>query len=338
MFEQREIRVGRAFQDRAPNALWISLFQLVNFLLHSIYARIDLRAMLRKSVLATLCASCLLAFNAAAQSDSAAIGGPDETNPYDELLERNTELGEELPSLNTHEDSLRLIPAYEAYGDWNTDAIFSQHEGGVRDTVTLRLTYQACDNHLPICGEVNSPFGPRRGRMHYGVDIDLEKGDPVVCAFEGMVRISRYHRQFGNVVVVRHPNGLETLYGHLSERLVQAGDAVEAGQLLGLGGSTGRSTGDHLHFETRYLGQPIDPQFLFDIKEGELKAESLHVHPGLFTIAKAAKARLKYYTVRRGDTLSAIARRNGTTVQRLKKINRVGSGNKLRVGQRIRLH
>lgn len=337
MLERNEIRAGRAMQDRAINVVWISCFRLVKFLLHSISARIDLRAMLRKSALVTLCAALCMVFNAAAQTDSVAMGGPEETNPYDELLEERTDFNEDLPALNTHEDSLWLIPAYEAYGDWNTDAIFSQHEGGVRDTVTLRLSYQACDNHMPICGEVTSPFGPRHGRMHYGVDLELDKGDPVVCAFEGMVRISRYHRQFGNVVVVRHPNGLETLYGHLSERMVEPGAAVEAGQVIGLGGSTGRSTGDHLHFETRYLGQPIDPQFLFNIEEGELKTECLHVHPGLFSIAKAAKARSKYHTVRRGDTLSAIARRSGTTLQRLKKLNRVGSGNKLRIGQRIRL-
>jgi len=236
------------------------------------------------------------------------------------------------------EDSARFIPGHALYGEFDTEVIFERSIKANTDSTTLELSTAACDHVFPVCGQLNSAFGPRHRRMHYGVDIDLERGDPVVSAFEGVVRVSRFHKQFGNVVVVRHSNGLETLYGHLSERVVQAGDHVEAGELLGLGGSTGRSTGDHLHFETRYLGRPIDPQLLFDVREGELKTSTLRVHPGLFAAAAKVKAGVRQgsYTVRRGDTLSSIARKQHTTVNSLCKLNRIRSTSKLRVGQRLR--
>lgn len=235
------------------------------------------------------------------------------------------------------EDSAHFIPGHELYGEFDTEVIFERSDRARTDTATLALSIAACDHMFPVCGALNSAFGPRHRRMHYGVDIDLERGDPVVSAFEGVVRVSRFHKQFGNVVVVRHSNGLETLYGHLSERLVHPGDHVEAGDVLGLGGSTGRSTGDHLHFETRFLGQPIDPQLLFDVREGELKATTLKVYPGLFTAVTKAKAgsRSGIHSVRRGETLSSIARAHRTTVSSLCKLNRIRSTSKLRIGQRL---
>ncbi|HRT53855.1 MAG TPA: M23 family metallopeptidase [Flavobacteriales bacterium] len=168
--------------------------------------------------------------------------------------------------------------------------IFERIERARNESTTLELSTSACDHTFPVCGAINSRFGPRHGRMHYGVDIDLEHGDTIVSAFEGVVRVSRYHRQFGHVVVVRHANGIETLYGHMSERKVEVGDHVEAGDLIGLGGSTGRSSGNHLHFETRYLGQPIDPQLLFNVQEGELRTSTLRVHPGLFAVENRVKS------------------------------------------------
>lgn len=237
-------------------------------------------------------------------------------------------------------DSLRFIPAHVLYGSWETDAIFRKDldPSNWSDTVTLQLSYSPCDNAMPVCGAVNSPFGSRHGRMHYGVDLDLVTGDPVVAAFEGMVRIARLHRTYGNVVVIRHANGLETLYAHLSRIDVTPGTMVEAGTPIGLGGSTGRSTGDHLHFEVRYLGQPIDPQRLFDVQDGRLYSEAFTLHKGLFSgLGKSVKPTGQYHVVRKGDTLSAIARRSGTSVKTLCRLNRISTRTTLRVGRRLRL-
>ncbi len=274
---------------------------------------------------------------AQAQPDTSAIGGLEVMTPYAEGY------NSVLPDDDDHsewtaEDSAHFIPGHALYGEFDTEVIFERSSRAHTDSTVLELSTAACDHMFPVCGQLNSPFGPRHRRMHYGIDIDLERGDPVVSAFEGIVRVSRYHKQFGNVVVVRHSNGLETLYGHLSSRRVQAGDHLEAGDTLGLGGSTGRSTGNHLHFETRYLGQPIDPQLLFNVQEGELKTSTLHVYPGLFAAVAKAKAAMRQgsYTVRRGDTLSSIARKHRTTVKSLCKLNRIRSGSTLRVGQRLR--
>jgi hypothetical protein len=274
-------------------------------------------------------------------ADTLAIGGAEEPAPYEDADVPEPIDIEIVRGLSDREDSLSMIPGYALYGGWNTESIFERMRMStlVNDTVRLCLSHAACDHAMPVCGDLTSPFGPRRGRMHYGIDLELDHGDPVVAAFEGMVRISRYNKTFGHVVVVRHSNGLETLYAHLSQRNVEAGDHVEAGDMLGLGGSTGRSTGDHLHFEVRYLDQPIDPQLVFDVENGELKAKHLDLHKGVFAEIEKARetaAKKRYHVVRRGDTLSAIARRYGTSVQRLCRLNRISQRSVLRVGQRIR--
>jgi len=273
------------------------------------------------------------------QADSAAIGGLEEGSVYEEVdtgaaSGSLTIVENAAPAIWSLRDSLALIPCYDLYCDWNTSSIFGHHDqNAAMAPVDLDLSHTACDNAIPICGRVNSPFGPRHGRMHYGVDLDLETGDAVVAAFAGMVRIARYHRSFGNVVVIRHANGLETLYGHLSRLSVDVGETVEAGERIGLGGNTGRSTGSHLHFEVRYLGRPIDPAAVYDIPEGELRSPKLHLSAKAFESPVAAT---NYYRVKRGDTLSAIARRQGTSVARLCKINRISVRSTLRVGQKLR--
>ena len=146
--------------------------------------------------------------------------------------------------------------------------------------------------HVPFKGGILSKYGPRRGRVHQGIDLPLTVGTPVYVTFPGQVRVSRYSdKGYGNVVVVRHENGLETVYGHLSERKVSVGDWVNAGQVLGLGGSTGRSTGPHLHFEMRYQGFSFDPEWIIDFKKGELRQR-------LFVLKK------KYFGVNRAEAQS----------------------------------
>jgi len=270
---------------------------------------------------------------ASAQQDSLSIGGGSDREAYTLPSEAPTGTADG-PLLEDINDSLRLLPCYELYCDWNTSTIFPPLAGrGGEAPTLLQLSTQACDHAMPVCGALNSGFGWRRGRMHYGVDLKLATGDAVVSAFEGVVRISRYDRTFGNVVVIRHWNGLETLYAHLSKRSVDMGDALEAGDTLGLGGSTGRSTGSHLHFEVRYLGRPIDPKFIFDLEEGSLKTTSLHVHRGMFEALSGTRS---YHIVRRGDSLSKIAGRYGTSVGNLCRLNKIGSRSILRVGQRVR--
>lgn len=124
---------------------------------------------------------------------------------------------------------------------------------------------------LPIDNElrITSKYGPRRRRMHYGIDLKVYVGDTIRAAFDGKVRIrSTERRGYGNYLVLRHPNGLETVYGHLSKFIVSENEVVRAGQPIGLGGNTGRSTGSHLHFETRFLGQPINPSDIIDFENG----------------------------------------------------------------------
>lgn len=281
-------------------------------------------------------AALLLVSTAAAfgQEDASAIGGPEDVGTYEE-----TGAGPMVDAATTADwtaaDSAFYIPSYETYGDWNTDQIFEKRPD-ITDTVALQLAWQDCDHHMPITGRITSPFGIRHGRHHYGTDLKLQTGDTVRSAFGGMIRISRYHRDFGNVVVVRHPNGLETLYGHMSKRLVEVGDHVEAGDVLGLGGSTGRSTGSHLHFETRYLGHPIDPETIFNMETGTLRADAVSITPKTFRNATAPAT--NRYTVRRGDTLYGISRRTGISVPRLCKLNRLRTSSTLRVGQHIRTH
>ena len=298
------------------------------------WPRIVLRAMTKNTIAFSLLLWAAMLHTAYGQADTTAFGGPADNSSYEEAG-AGMLIDEIMEETWTAADSAFHIPAYETYGDWNTDQIFVRG-GAFKDTVELQLAWADCDHAMPICGHITSPFGIRHGRNHYGTDLKLQTGDPVMSAFAGKVRISRYHREFGHVVVVRHPNGLETLYGHLSKRLVDVGDEVEAGDVLGLGGSTGRSTGSHLHFETRYLGHPINPEKLFNIAEGTLHADRLLVTPSSFQTSGTGTP-ASHYRVRKGDTLYAISRRTGVPVNKLCKINRISSSSTLRIGQQIRI-
>ena len=213
--------------------------------------------------------------------------------------------------------------------------------------------------HCPFQGDIHyrGKFGMRRGRRHQGVDIPLKTGDPVYATFNGKVRISKYLGAYGNLIVIRHENGIETFYGHLSKRYVETGDWVNAGDVIGLGGSTGRSTGPHLHFETRYNGFAFDPQWLIDFKTGVLRHRLFVLKKKYFNIYSnyeqdcedeikneeddkkedAEKAAMKYYVIRSGDTLGRIAINNGTTVNALCRLNGITPKTTLRIGRRIRV-
>jgi murein DD-endopeptidase MepM/ murein hydrolase activator NlpD len=244
-------------------------------------------------------------------------------------------------------------PNFDYYGIWDTVSANPYHVdfSEKTDTTVLYLQDQLkCDYFHPFNGRVTSEFGPRsRSRYHYGMDIDLETGDSVQCAFEGTVRVSHKSRTFGNVVVVRHKNGLETIYAHLSKLNVKIGDHVEAGDVLGLGGNTGRSRGSHLHFEVRYKGKPIDPQKLISFTDHALVDDCIEISKETFNYPQytkkydskkyrsAANSNGHYYTIRKGDTLGRIAQRNGTTVSKICKANGLKSTSLLKPGRKIRL-
>lgn len=200
-------------------------------------------------------------------------------------------------------------------------------------------------------------FGIRRGRRHQGVDIPLKTGSPIHAAFTGKVRISKYMGGYGNVVVLRHENGLETFYGHLSQRNVEEGQWVNAGDVIGLGGSTGRSTGPHLHFETRYKGFAFDPQWLIDFETGELRHRLFILKKKYFSPYScyeqdfedefkneeedkkedAEKAAMRWHTIKSGDTLGRIAINNGTTVSAICKLNGITPNTVLKINRKIRV-
>ena len=192
---------------------------------------------------------------------------------------------------------------------------------------------------LPAPGYVTSPYGWRRNRMHKGTDIKVQVGDSIRSAWPGQVRIVGWDpRGYGYFVVVRHDNGLETVYGHLSRPLVDEYEPVKAGYVLGLGGNTGRSTGSHLHWEIRYLGEAINPANVIDFSTGQLKNNEEYVI-GIKAMkqARAEAAAMKYHKVRQGDTLSGIAKKYGTTVKALCRLNNIKETKILQIGQKIRV-
>ncbi len=184
---------------------------------------------------------------------------------------------------------------------------------------------------------VNSAFGMRRYRWHYGVDLDLNRGDTVVAVADGIVRVAQYDRYgYGYYVVLRHKNGLETLYGHFLGRIVRVGQEVKQGDVIGLGGSTGRSTGYHLHFEVRYKGAAINPTELYAFENNELTDEVATINPATFRYIKELRKK-RYHRIRSGDTLGRISRRYRTTITRICRLNGISRNKILRIGRVLRV-
>ncbi len=160
---------------------------------------------------------------------------------------------------------------------WSTEYTFPYYNvplSSLPESIPIKLVDSLRAYHYPYKGYVTSRFGPRNGRRHNGMDISLKTGDTIRAVFNGKVRFSKFHENgYGELIVIRHDNGLETYYAHLSKRMVKAGERVAAGQTIGLGGSTGRSSGPHLHFEMRYMGQAFDPERIIDFKTGNLRRD-----------------------------------------------------------------
>lgn len=192
---------------------------------------------------------------------------------------------------------------------------------------------------MPVTNSrITSPFGFRGYRWHYGTDLKVYYGDPIVAAFDGIVRIVDYERYgYGRYVVLRHLNGLETLYGHMSKTKVKVGEQVVAGQEIGLGGSTGRSTGTHLHFEVRYQGNAIDPSSIYDFTVDCLIDDTYAVTAASFQYLADAR-KIRYHRIRSGDTLGHISQRYGVSISRLCRLNGIGRSTVLRIGRRLRIN
>ncbi|MBD5246474.1 MAG: peptidoglycan DD-metalloendopeptidase family protein [Barnesiella sp.] len=223
---------------------------------------------------------------------------------------------------------------------------------------------------MPHPGYVTSPYGYRRRfrRMHKGIDLKAHIGDTIRAAFDGKVRMTNFDRRgYGYYVIVRHENELETVYGHLSKFLVDEDTYVKAGDPIALAGNTGRSTGPHLHFETRFMGYPINPAAIFDFANQtvhtdtytfdkntyqnarnfdpnanteyakQYQAEYQKNHPYQASTKKSNSGKSSTYTVRKGDSLSKIASRTGVSVKQLCKVNGLKTTTKIRPGQKLKL-
>lgn len=284
----------------------------------------------------------------------------DTTTVNSNLVKQLNESGQECEE--EAESEVILFPSNDLYASWDTTWAhpYNFQESFKTDSVEINLVASS-DNWfvMPFKGLKTSEFGWRKRRPHYGTDIDLVTGDTVVSAFDGMVRIAKVCYGYGNCVIVRHNNGLETVYAHLSKIEVEVGQTVKAGQLVGLGGNTGRSFGDHLHWEIRYLGQAIDAEDVVDFSKNELKdncfvlrktdvvtkydLRALHgrhkrdVGLTKSELAYAKKTGSKLHKVKSGDTLGHIAKRYHTTVGALCKKNKLRPTTTLRLGQLIKI-
>ncbi len=233
------------------------------------------------------------------------------------------------------------IPDSMPFYDWVTNDIhikkfdFSK----VEDTLMMVLNGENDYYTHPFHGEITSEFGRRRFRYHYGTDIDLQKGDTVRAAFNGRVRISTYSKSYGNVVVIRHDNGLETIYGHLSKRMVDIDSTISSGTVIGLGGNTGHSFGSHLHFEIRYFDEPLDPRDVIAFEAFKLHSDTLEISQCNFSYNEELKLlrAIKYHRVRSGNTLGHIAVKYGTSINKLCRLNGITRNSILQIGQRIRV-
>ncbi|MFA6923239.1 MAG: M23 family metallopeptidase [Bacteroidales bacterium] len=203
------------------------------------------------------------------------------------------------------------------------------------DSTTITLVNNKSKYIHPMKNYITSGFGYRWRHYHFGTDIKLNVGDSVLCAFDGMVRVTKRSKSYGNVIVVRHNNGLETVYAHLSASNVKTNQVVKAGDLLGYGGSTGHSTGPHLHFEIRYLGQPINPVMVIDFTNYKLLSNELNLTKNSFKYLVEAR-QPRYYKVKKGDNIGKISKKLRIPVKTLYRLNRMKSTTPLKIGRYLR--
>ena len=241
------------------------------------------------------------------------------------------------------------FPGLDIYPEWTNDYV-NYSNAKIPDSYVIDLTGFCMPTPST---KITDVFGyrPRRRRSHAGLDVKVQTGDTIRAAFDGKVRVVQDQGRsgYGKYIVIRHDNGLETVYGHLSKHLVKADQLVRAGDVIGLGGSTGRSTGSHLHFETRFLGIAINPALMFDFEKQDIVADTYTFYKNK-TVERTAKKTATgsnnanavastdavYYKVKSGDSLSKIAAKQGITIDQLCKLNNLTRKSVLRPGQMIR--
>ena len=269
----------------------------------------------------------------------------------DTIMLRNIAAREEMES-----------PAAKLYDDWDNKYAHRATEMPDRYRIDLRHFCMPTPSRV-----VTSNFGWRWGRNHKGLDIKVYIGDTIRAAFSGKVRIVRYERGgYGNYVVIRHNNGLETIYAHMSKNLVKENQLVRAGEAIGLGGNTGRSTGSHLHFETRLCGVALNPALMFDFREQDVTGDYYVYNKDTYEEESREATRLRgkignggytddevkgidnseknskfegkvlYHKVASGETLESIARKYGVSVDEICRLNRIRKTMRIRAGQILR--
>lgn len=298
-------------------------------------------------------AACMLVANNAAAQDLLANQAP---------IDRKMKAVDSVMMQQLISNEVWENPAADLYEDWNN--VYTHTPSTLPDTFKIDLR----DFCMPTTSRVvTSNFGARWGRQHKGLDVKVYIGDTIRAAFSGKVRIVRYEaRGYGKYVVIRHPNGLETIYGHMSKQLVSENQDVRAGEPIGLGGNTGRSTGSHLHFETRLCGVALNPAIMFDFKNQDVIADEWTFRRSTYNKESSQATRLRgtggvyrggdglyadassksgksgkrqqaqqsrYHKVQKGETLSAIARKHRTSVSAICKLNRISQKVTLRPGQ-----
>ncbi len=258
-------------------------------------------------------------------------------------------------------ESYYEAPAADLYDDWDNTHAHS-HATELPDTFRISLKNFCMPTESRV---LTSNFGSRWGRQHKGLDIKVYIGDTIRAAFDGRVRVVRYEgRGYGKYVVIRHDNGLETYYAHMSKQLVSEDQDVRAGDPIGLGGNTGRSTGSHLHFETRLCGIALNPALMFDFRNQDVvddyftfrkssyqresqaatRLRGANVGSGedveLATAAPAASyaQESRFHKVKKGETLFSIAKKRGTTVDTIMKLNHLKKNAKLKAGQILKFN
>ena len=232
-----------------------------------------------------------------------------------------------------------IIPSDDMYPTWTNSVV---HYNSVMPD-SFRIDLRNYVMPTPSV-KITDIFGyrPNRRRMHQGLDIKVQTGDTIYAAFDGKVRVTSYQRRgYGHYVVIRHNNGIETLYARLSKKFVEANDNVKAGEPIGLGGNTGRSSGSHLQFETILMGKCLDPALMFDFKNQKMTGESyLYRKPGSKYIengqVKIAGPEKKYHKVKSGDTVERIARKYGVSQRRIFELNGLSSKSIIKPGQQLR--